>query len=219
MTHMRLTLNHLSYAISNTAINFDDINLSFENRCYGIIGDNGTGKTTLLKLLANILKPSAGSILHNGTLAYCPQYVEETEQTYSVLQILNIQEKWQALQRLQQGEMLEHDLETIDDDWTLETKIEALFQQLALPINLLEYSFSTLSGGQKTKILLARTMLTQADFILLDEPTNNLDDDSKQVLIQWIQENHSGFIIVSHDRDLLNHMDEIIEITSNTRAP
>lgn len=132
----------------------------------------------------------------------------------TVLQILNIQEKWQALQRLQQGEMLEHDLETIDDDWTLETKIEALFQQLALPINLLEYSFSTLSGGQKTKILLARTMLTQADFILLDEPTNNLDDDSKQVLIQWIQENHSGFIIVSHDRDLLNHMDEIIEITS-----
>ena len=215
MTHItRLTLNHLSYAIPNTTIQFDDLNLSFEKSCYGMIGDNGVGKTTLLKLLSGILQPHSGNILVNGLVAYCPQHVEEVEQTYSVLQILGIQEKWQALQRLHEGEMLENDFEVINDDWALETDIASLFQRLELPIGILNNQFMTLSGGQKTKVLLAKMMLIKADFVLLDEPTNNLDSTSKQVLIEWIQESQTGFIIVSHDRDFLNTMDEIVEITN-----
>ena len=215
MAHIaHLTLNHLSYAIPNTTIHFDDVNLSFEKRCYGIVGDNGVGKTTLLKLLFGILQPDSGNILNSGSIAYCPQYVDRTDQTYSVLQILDIEEKWQALQRLQQGEMLENDVEIINDDWTLETKITSLFQRLELPMSLLNTHFEVLSGGQKTKILLTKMMLTKADFILLDEPTNNLDSQSKQVLIEWIQTHSAGFVIVSHDRNLLNTMDEIIEMTS-----
>jgi ATPase subunit of ABC transporter with duplicated ATPase domains len=215
MTHItRLTLNHLSYAIPNTTIQFDDLNLSFEKSCYGMIGDNGVGKTTLLKLLSGILQPHSGNILVNGLVAYCPQHVEEVEQTSLVLQILGIQEKWQALQRLHEGEMLENDFEVINDDWALETDIASLFQRLELPIGILNNQFMTLSGGQKTKVLLAKMMLIKADFVLLDEPKNNLDSTSKQVLIEWIQESQTGFIIVSHDRDLLNTMDEIVEITN-----
>lgn len=71
-----------------------------------------------------------------------------------------------------------------------------------------------LSGGQKTKVLLAKTMLSKADFILLDEPTNNLDGISRRILLEWIKNSDHGFIIVSHDRELLGSMDEMIELTT-----
>lgn len=210
----RLSANHLSYSIPNSAIQFDDLNLSFEKKCYGVIGDNGVGKTTLLKLLAGELAPHSGNILLNGSLAYCPQTIESQTETLFTSEILGIHEKWQALNRLQQGTMLENDLDIIGDDWTLESEVKRLFERLDLPLCSINIQFMSLSGGQKTKVLLAKTMLTKADFILLDEPTNNLDSVSKQILLEWIRETQSGFIIVSHDRTLLNCIDDIIEITT-----
>lgn len=210
----RLTTNHLSYSIPNATIQFDDLNLSFEKKRYGLIGDNGAGKTTLLKLLAGQLTAHSGNILLNGSLAYCPQMIAAKTETLLVSEILGIHEKWQALNRLQQGKMLENDLDIIGEDWTLESEIRRLFERLNLSESILSAQFVNLSGGQKTKVLLANVMRTKADFILLDEPTNNLDSVSKQILMEWIHDTHSGFIIVSHDRQLLNDMDEIIEITS-----
>ncbi len=215
MTYLsRLTANHLSYSIPKSAIQFDDLNLSFEKKCYGVIGDNGVGKTTLLKLLAGELAPHSGNILLNGSLTYCPQTIESQTDTLFTSEILGIHEKWQALNRLQRGTMLENDLDIIGDDWTLELEVKRLFERLDLPLCSLNMQFMNLSGGQKTKVLLAKAMLTKADFILLDEPTNNLDSVSKQILLKWIRETQSGFIIVSHDRTLLNSLDEIIEISS-----
>ncbi|MDP3706103.1 MAG: ATP-binding cassette domain-containing protein [Legionellaceae bacterium] len=70
MTHApRLFINHLSYAIPNTSVQFDNVMLSFTNRRYGVIGDNGTGKTTLLKLIEGLLKPHQGTIVCDGTVA------------------------------------------------------------------------------------------------------------------------------------------------------
>ena len=210
----RLTANHLSYSIPNSPIQFDDLNLSFEKKSYGLIGDNGVGKTTLLKLLTGELAPHSGNIILSGSLAYCPQTIESQTETLFTSEILGIHEKWQALNRLQRGTMLENDLDIIGDDWTLESEVKRLFERLDLPLCSLNMQFMNLSGGQKTKVLLAKAMLTKADFILLDEPTNNLDSVSKQILLKWIRETQSGFIIVSHDRTLLNSLDEIIEITS-----
>lgn len=215
MTHIpRLITQHLSYTIPNTTVRFDDLNLSFEKRRYGLIGDNGVGKTTLLQLLVGYLKPHTGHVLLSGTAAYCPQFIEDSQQYLSVIEMLGIQEKWHALQRLKAGKIREGDLEIIGDGWGLETEVEILFQRLELPMSHLNDCFNALSGGQKTKVLLAKSMLGSSDFILLDEPTNHLDSASKQLLIEWINHRHHGFIIVSHDRSLLNNMDETIEITT-----
>lgn len=210
----RLTTNHLFYSIPNAAIRFDNLSLSFEKKRYGLIGDNGVGKTTLLKLLAGELPPHSGKIILSGSLDYSPQMITSKIKTLFVSEILDIHEKWQALNRLQQGIMFENDLDIIGDDWALESEITRLFERLHLPLCSLNMQFMNLSGGQKTKVLLANAMRTKADFILLDEPTNNLDSVSKQILLEWIRESQSGFIIVSHDRTLLNSMDEIIEITT-----
>ena len=215
MTHApRLFINHLSYAIPNTPVQFDNIMLSFTNHRYGVIGDNGTGKTTLLKLIAGLLKPHQGTIVCDGTMAYCPQHLESFNPDASILEILGIHEKWDAFHRVQQGDIRDNDFELIGDDWGLETEISELFQRLDLNALSLQSPFSNLSGGQKTKVLLAKTMLSKADFILLDEPTNNLDSASRKILLEWIQKSNHGFLIISHDRALLESMDEIIELTS-----
>jgi ATPase subunit of ABC transporter with duplicated ATPase domains len=215
MTHApRLLINRLSYVIPNTSVQFDDVTLSFTNHRFGIIGDNGSGKTTLIKLISGFIKPDQGTIVCNGTIAYCPQYLESIPHETSTLGLLGIQEKWNALHRVQVGELCEHDFELIDNDWGLESEVTTLFQRLDLSPLLLESPFTTLSGGQKTKVLLAKTMLSKADFILLDEPTNNLDSASRKILLEWIKNSAQGFIIVSHDRELLGSMDEIIELTA-----
>ena len=215
MTHApRLLINRLSYAIPNTPVQFDDVTLSFTNKRYGIIGDNGSGKTTLLKLIAGLIKPHQGTIVCDGTMAYCPQYLESITPEISILELLDIQEKWDALHRVQLGEIRDHDFELIGDDWGLESEVATLFQHLNLSPLLLQSPFSTLSGGQKTKVLLAKAMLSKADFILLDEPTNNLDSASRKILREWIKNSEHGFIIVSHDRELLGSMDEMIELTA-----
>ena len=72
----RLLINHLSYTIPNTTVQFNDLNCAFEKRRYGIVGDNGVGKTTLLKLIMGVFKPLAGDILCNGTITYCSQQFE-----------------------------------------------------------------------------------------------------------------------------------------------
>src|SRR5690606_8046544 len=74
--------------------------------------------------------------------------------------------------------------------------------------------FHQLSGGQKTKALLAKTLIFTADFFLFDEPTNNLDAQSRAILYRYIENSSKGVIIVSHDRKLLNKCDRIIEITT-----
>ena len=215
MTHApRLLINRLSYAIPNTPVQFDDVTLSFTNKRYGIIGDNGSGKTTLLKLIAGLIKPHQGTIVCDGTMAYCPQHLESITPEISILELLDIQEKWDALHRVQLGEIRDHDFELIGDDWGLESEVATLFQHLNLSPLLLQSPFSTLSGGQKTKVLLAKAMLSKADFILLDEPTNNLDSASRKILREWIKNSEHGFIIVSHDRELLGSMDEMIELTA-----
>ena len=215
MTHApRLLINRLSYAIPNTSVQFDDVTLSFTNQRYGIIGDNGSGKTTLLKLIAGLIKPHQGTIVCDGTMAYCPQHLESITPEISILELLDIQEKWDALHRVQLGEIRDHDFELIGDDWGLESEVATLFQHLNLSPLLLKSPFSTLSGGQKTKVLLAKTILSKADFILLDEPTNNLDKASRKILLEWIKNRDHGFIIISHDRELLGSMDEMIELTA-----
>ncbi len=204
----------LTYTIPNTSIHFENLDLSFENKCYGLIGDNGVGKTTLLKLLLGFIKPDKGYVLLNGNISYCPQYIDNEDEHTSALEVLGIEKQWEALQRLKLGKTEEKDFDIIDDDWDLEHKIESLLEHLLISKKLLTQSFISLSGGEKTKILLARVMLTSADFILLDEPTNNLDETSKKVLFDWIKDSRNSFIIVSHDRNLLNFMDTTIELTT-----
>lgn len=92
------------------------------------------------------------------------------------------------------------DLATLDDDWSLEARIAAEFQRLGLAHVGLDRQMGTLSGGETTRIVLAAAFLKSPDLIILDEPTNNLDQGSRQALYGAVRGWSGGLLIVSHDR-------------------
>lgn len=213
MTRPQILINQLSFSLPHGAVIFNKLNLTFPCRKIGLVGRNGIGKSTLLKLILNEIPQQVGSIQVEGTLAYVAQN-PPTLLEMTVAGFLNCAEKITALHRIQQGSSNEHDFALLNDDWDIEIRTQ---QQLnAFGLNHISYQreLKLLSGGEMTRLRLAKAFLSGADFLLLDEPTNHLDVTARQQLYQAIQTWQGGLIIVSHDRKLLNFMEEIIELTT-----
>lgn len=207
-------LVNLTYTIAHTNIHFGNLNLSFCQKKTGIVGDNGVGKTTLLRLLAGELQPMQGSVQRIGNIAYVPQSLPQAHpQCLTIAQILGVDAKLKALANIQAGSINAIDYEILADDWGLVATMQTTLAKVGLHDIAPTRLFAELSGGQQTRVLLAKALLSSADFILLDEPTNNLDSDARELLYQFIATSHKGIIVISHDRQLLSHMDEIVELT------
>lgn len=210
--HAFIQLQHVSFAIPDTAVCFEALDLNFEPLRYGVVGDNGIGKTTLLHLITGELAPWQGRVLSQGSQVICPQQFNATLST-SVADVLGMADKLAALKRIEKGGMNEADYELLANNWDVEARVMAVLAELGLNLSL-DQRYVELSGGQQTKALLARCLLSQADFTLLDEPTNNLDQAGRKRLTNWLQHTKKGIILISHDRDLLNKVDRIVELTS-----
>lgn len=213
-TSPRIILNNVSFHLDQTPVRFNGVNLTFESLRYGIVGQNGVGKTTLLRLLIGDLSPDSGSLQRSCKIINVPQSHLSVDSKASISDTLGISPILQALERINNGSVEENDFDIIADDWDIEKRIQDALSTFNLwPIDL-NQSFHQLSGGQKTKALLAKTLIFIADFFLFDEPTNNLDAQSRAILYQHIENTSKGVIIVSHDRKLLNRCDRIVEITT-----
>lgn len=208
-----LQLNHVSFSIPETLIQFSDLSMAFDMTRYGVVGDNGVGKTTLFKLIAGRLPPTQGTISGTNNLLYIPQDVSEYL-PLTIAEVLGVDAILRALIRVELGSAAPSDFDLLDGQWDIREKIKKGFEFFQEYHIELKTSFSSLSGGQQVKTLLVKVLLASADFILLDEPTNNLDTISKQQLIQWLVNYRKGILIISHDRELLSHVDAIIEFTS-----
>lgn len=205
-----ISLKAVSYKTPSGVTLFSDLDLSFGPVRTGLIGRNGTGKTTLLKLLVGELAPSRGEIVVSGTLGVLRQAVQRSDA--SVAEALGCAEQLARLDRLEAG------AGTVDDaaeaDWLLPSRIEAALAEVGLPPLTLDRSIATLSGGQHTRLSLAALLLDQPDMLLLDEPTNNLDRDGRAAVAELLRSWRGGAIVVSHDRALLREMDAIVELTT-----
>lgn len=176
----------------------------------GLVSRNGTGKTTLLRAILGEIAPRSRSIVVDGTLGVLRQSVQSDGGTTSGA--LGVAEPLARLSRIDAGSPEPEDLEGAD--WTLGARIAHSLAVVGLPGLDLDRPVATLSGGQRTRLSLAALLLDAPDILLLDEPTNNLDADGRAAVAGLLRTWKGGALVVSHDRDLLRGMDQILELTS-----
>lgn len=213
---MSLIIKNLSYEHSNKEILFQNINFSIENgQKVGLVGNNGVGKSTLMKILNSELSPSSGEIIFSDRIYYIPQHFGQYNDL-TVSQALQIDKKLDALGAITNGDASEENFTILDDDWTIEERASTALNMWGLDYISLSRSFDKLSGGEKTKVFLAGISIHEPDIILMDEPTNHLDFFWRQKLYDMIVNSRTTILIISHDRTLLNLLPEIYELSKDS---
>ncbi|MFT4445389.1 ABC-F family ATP-binding cassette domain-containing protein [Parvimonas sp. G1967] len=202
---------------------FDDVNLSFTpGNCYGVIGANGAGKSTFLKILEGRLEPDTGSvsIKPNTRMSFLEQdhFKFEDEKVIDVvimgntrlMEIIREKEAIYAKEDFSDEDGIlasELEAEFADmDGWSAEANASALLQGLGIGTELHEKKMSELSGKEKVKVLLAKALFGNPEILILDEPTNDLDIKSILWLENFLMYYEGTVIVVSHDRYFLNNI-------------
>ncbi|MBO79897.1 ABC-F family ATP-binding cassette domain-containing protein [Citromicrobium bathyomarinum] len=203
-----LTLDSLSARTPDGRRLFHDLTLSIGAERVGLVGRNGSGKSTLLDLIAGAGKPASGTIHASGTLGVLHQ---DLPPQFTIARALGVAGQLEVLHRVLAGEGTPDDLALAD--WSLEERIEAALAQVGLSATPLDRRIRTLSGGERTRIGIARLRLEAPDLLLLDEPTNNLDAVGRDAIAALIRDWRGGVLVASHDRALLESMDRIVELT------
>lgn len=207
-----LIIDNLSYFHKDKTPLFEQLNLALATGAKAaLIAHNGMGKSTLLKLIAGLLTPTAGQIHCKTKPYYIPQVMDELGDK-TVAQALHIDAKLQALHQILAGDVNEDNYSLLDDDWSLEERCLAAFARWDIADIHLDQLMGSLSGGQKTKVHLAGMHIHQAKFVLMDEPNNHLDIAGRKLLYDYIQQSSATLLIVSHDRTLLNLLDCMYEL-------
>jgi len=205
-----IALTTLSWSTPEGRPLLSDISLSFTAERTGLVGRNGVGKTTVLNLIAGDLVPQAGRISVNGTLGVLRQTVQVGADE-TVADLFGIRPALALLERAEAGKADADELAR--GDWTLQARLAEALARLGLDATSAT-RLTTLSGGQRTRAGLAALVFAQPDFLLLDEPTNNLDREGRRTVIDLLASWGGGAIVVSHDRELLDTMDAIVELTT-----
>ena len=215
-----ISANNISLRVGKKAL-FEDVNIKFtEGNCYGLIGANGAGKSTFLKILSGQLEPTSGevAITPGQRLSFLQQDHFKYDE-YTVLDTV-IMGNARLYQIMKEKEAIYMKEDFTDEDgikaaelegefatmngWEAESDAENLLNGLGIGTEFHYAQMSTLLGAQKVKVLLAQALFGNSDILLLDEPTNHLDLDA----IAWLEEFLINFentvIVVSHDRYFLN---------------
>lgn len=170
-----ILLQNISFGFPGGDLLFNHINLTIpSNTKSALVGSNGVGKSTLLKIIANEQQPLEGTVNIQGNIFYVPQMFGNFNHL-TIAECLNIDQKLLALEKITSGEVNEHYFEILNDDWDIEERCQSELQYWNLQDFDLNQKLEGLSGGQKTKVFLAGIQINQPDVIILDEPTNHLD--------------------------------------------
>jgi ATPase subunit of ABC transporter with duplicated ATPase domains len=188
----------------------------------GLVGRNGAGKTTLTKVLAGEGQATAGQVIRSGEVGYLPQdprtgdldvlardrvlsargladVARRMRRTEAAMASTDVVERERAMTRYSR---LEAEF-TAQGGWAAESEAARITSSLGLPTRVLGQPLATLSGGQRRRVELARILFSEAETLLLDEPTNHLDADSIAWLRDFLKAYAGGFVVISHDADLL----------------
>ena len=186
----------------------------------GLVGRNGCGKTTFLKLLAGLQLPDSGTVTRRRDLVV--SYLAQDFMLDPGLDVrgnvragakhtLDLIAEFESLPHdSKRHEELEHRIQSLEG-WTLDSRIETALAHLNCPAG--ERDISTLSGGEKRRVALARAIVSRPDFLMLDEPTNHLDPESIEWVAEFLEDFGGTFLVVTHDRYFLDRVvRQIVEL-------
>ncbi len=217
-----ITVSNVSLSFGGSTL-FKDVDLLFTaGNCYGIIGANGAGKSTFLKILNGELEPSSGlvSIPKNLRMSVLRQDHFAFDEFTVMDTVIMGNKKLYDIMKEKDALYAKEDFSDADGDraselegefaelngWEAESDASKLIQGLGLPESIVYEQMNNLAGNEKVKILLAQALFGKPDIILLDEPTNHLDIDSIAWLEDFLAEYFGTVIVVSHDRHFLNNV-------------
>ncbi len=204
-----VTLDQVGASTPEGRILFDNLTLAIGRERIGLVGRNGSGKSTLLRLVAGQGEPTSGAIRIAGRVGELAQ--RWPDDTITLAEALGVSDGLARIERLARGEGEADDM--AEADWTLEHRVTETLAKADLPERDLTRTIRGFSGGERTRIAVARLWLEAPDILLLDEPTNNLDAPGRAAILALIDEWRGAALVASHDRDLLEHVDRIVELT------
>jgi ATPase subunit of ABC transporter with duplicated ATPase domains len=208
-----ITCTSLSFAWPDGTSVFEGLDTAFGPGRTGLVGVNGSGKSTLLKLIAGQLDPADGTVRVAGEVGYLPQNVT-LDTALRVDEALGIAARRAALHAIEAGDVAEGHFETVGDDWDVEERALATLGELGLGHVGLDRTVGEVSGGESVLLRLAALLLRRPDVLLLDEPTNNLDLYARGRLYAAVTSWPGVLVVVSHDRELLDLVDQIADLRS-----
>ncbi|MBB4711137.1 ATPase subunit of ABC transporter with duplicated ATPase domains [Streptomyces luteogriseus] len=208
-----ITVTSLAFTWPDGSPVFEGLDVAFGPGRTGLVGVNGSGKSTLLKLIAGELAPVDGTVRVAGEVGYLPQNVT-LDTTLRVDEALGIAAQRTALHAIETGDVSETHFEIVGDDWDVEERALATLGELGLGHVELDRTIGEVSGGESVLLRLAALLLRRPDVLLLDEPTNNLDLYARRRLYAAVQSWPGVMVVVSHDRELLELVDQIADLRS-----
>ncbi len=233
-----LNVEHLSHGFGDRAI-FQDVSFRLlAGEHIGLVGANGEGKSTFMDIITGKLQPDEGkvewskrvragyldqhSVLEKGmtirdvlksAFAFLYEWEEQINEIYNSM--ADVSEDQMTTMLEEAGSL--QDLLTTHDFYMIDAKVEEVGKALGLTAIGLDTDVSELSGGQRTKVLLAKLLLEKPDILLLDEPTNYLDEEHIEWLKRYLQEYENAFILISHDIPFLNSVINLIYHMENQK--
>ncbi|MBM6592184.1 ATP-binding cassette domain-containing protein [Brevibacterium sp. RIT 803] len=213
-----VSISKLGYRLSDDTEIFTSLSATIPAATVGLVGDNGVGKSTLARIIAGLLRPTAGSITGAEGAVYIDQLLPHTED--SVASALGIAPVRTALTKALAGKAQLDDFDVIGDDWDIEERALSALADLGLTLDAaaLDRRLSTYSGGQAMRIGLARAALAGDRWLILDEPSNNLDEAGRRRLAALLRDRTGPTLVISHDRALLSTVSTIVEMTDQLRV-
>ena len=179
----------------------------------GLVGRNGCGKTTFLRILAGLQSPDSGDVTRRRELvvSYLPQdfMLDPAKNVLENIRdgakhVLDLIAEFESLPHdSKRHEELEHRIAALEG-WTLDRRIETAMSHLNCPAA--DRRIETLSGGEKRRVAMCRALVSDPDLLILDEPTNHLDPESIEWVAEFLDEFHGSFLVVTHDRYFLDRV-------------
>jgi len=214
MTQPILALDGVSMYLPDGRALFSNLNHQFDLRRTGLVGRNGVGKSMLARLLAGEQAPTTGRCLRSARVACLSQQAGSGQAT-SVAELAGIATITDALARIEAGSVDPRDFDAVGEHWDIAARLRQACQAHGLMHLTLDTPVDSLSGGDAMRVALLGATLFDPDFLILDEPSNHLDAAGRAALLRQLLAWPKGLLVISHDRELLDAMERIVELSGD----